>query len=281
MLMYAFFSLAGYRKLTVAEVYARPDSQIGQTAQDLHLPFERMGLHNDYDLSKTSGYNRAKFLVQRDRPRLLVVSSPRGPWSPMQNANQRTAAQRETLRRKQLRSHRIFENSKRLIFQQLEQNGIVLAEQPVSSRVWRLTCWKDLKKTLPYEVVVHGCAVGLNTPDTGELMPKKWKFLTNDQRLWLALQPLKCDGRHGHAAIEVSRRTEQSGHYPPALCRRILRAITSEGNNQNFEKAIQSCHTAVMEPPAHETATLEPPLSGQDDMDISANIQCVSRATFD
>ena len=56
-------------------------------------------------------------------------------------------------------------------------------------------------------------------------MKKRWKFLTNDKRIWVALQPLQCRGGHYHEEIESSLRTEAPGYYPEMLCRRILRVL--------------------------------------------------------
>mgnify|MGYP001469086419 CR=1 FL=1 len=120
----------------MAEACTRPDSQLGQTAKQLNMMYKRTGLLSDYDLSETSGYNRAKLVILEQRLRLLIAYPPCGPWSAMQNANQQTPEQRENLRRKQLRSHRIFDGCKRLAQQQVQQNGTALAEQPVSSRAW-------------------------------------------------------------------------------------------------------------------------------------------------
>ncbi|CAK0881069.1 unnamed protein product, partial [Prorocentrum cordatum] len=172
------------------------DSNLGQVCDEKGDHCERLGLFNDCDLSKPQGYHKAKFLLDEKRPELLVSTPPCGPWSIMQNVNQRDDKQKENLRRERLKSQRIFENNKRFIEHQvLHLNGSALAQQPRNSRSWQKTCWKDLHNILPCEVIVDGCACGLRAPDTGELMKKRWKFLANDEDETY-IPPL--DGKESH-----------------------------------------------------------------------------------
>ncbi|CAK0857096.1 unnamed protein product [Prorocentrum cordatum] len=252
----------------MVEACTHEDSNLGKVCDEKGYHYERLGLFNENDLSKPQGYHKAKFLLDEKRPELFVSTPPCGPWSIMQNVNQRNDQQKENLRRKRLKSQRIFENNKRLIEHQvLNLNGSALAEQPHNSRSWQKTCWKDLHKILPYEVIVDGCACGLRAPDTGELMKKRWKFLTNDRRIWVALQPLQCRGGHYHEEIESSLRTEASGSYPKMLCRRILRALTKSQNQNYFEDEVVNClcMAATQQPPTEPTPEEdEPSLPPQD-----------------
>ena len=137
----ALCALPTFGRLTMVEACAPEDSNLGQVCQDKGLSFERLGLHNDNDLSKPQGYHKAKFLLDDQRPELLVSSPPCGPWSSMQNANQRDEQQKENLRRKRLKSHRIFEHSRKLIEHQVNNlNGSALAEQPSNCTSWQKTC---------------------------------------------------------------------------------------------------------------------------------------------
>ncbi|CAK0844297.1 unnamed protein product [Prorocentrum cordatum] len=249
-------ALTTFGRLTMVEACTHEDSNLGKVCDEKGYHYERLGLFNENDLSKPQGYHKAKFLLDEKRPELFVSTPPCGPWSIMQNVNQRDDRQRENLRRKRLKSQRIFENNKRLIEHQvLNLDGSALAEQPHNSRSWQKTCWKDLHKILPYEVIVDGCACGLRAPDTGELMKKRWKFLTNDKRIWVALQPLQCRGGYYHEEIESSLRTEASGYYPKMLRRRILRALTKSQNQNYFEDEVVKClcMAATQQPPTEPT----------------------------
>ncbi|CAK0793306.1 unnamed protein product [Prorocentrum cordatum] len=232
----AMCSLATFGRMTMVEACTREDSNLGQVCYERGYHFERLGLFNDYEISKPQGYHKAKFLLNEKSLKILVSTPPCGQWSIMQKINQRNEQQKENLRKKRVKSHRIFENNKRLTEHQvLNLHGSALAEQPHNSRSWQKTCWRELHKILPYEVIVDGCACGLRAPDTGELMKKRWKLLTNDKRIWVALQPLQCRGDHYHEEIESSLRIEAYGAYPKMLCRRILRALTKSQNTNYFE----------------------------------------------
>ncbi|CAK0830159.1 unnamed protein product [Prorocentrum cordatum] len=233
----AMCALTTFGRLTMVEACTHEDSNLGKVCDEKGYHYERLGLFNENDLSKPQGYHKAKFLLDEKRPELFVSTPPCGLWSIMQNVNQRDDRQRENLRRKRLKGQRIFENNKRLIEHQvLNLNGSALAEQPRNSRSWQKTCWKDLHKILPYEVVVDGCACGLRAPDTG----------------------------HYHEELESSLRTEASGYYPKMLCRRILRALTKSQNHNNLEDEVVKClcMAATQQPPTEPT--LEQPQNGHE-----------------
>ena len=111
----AMCALATFGRLTMVEACTHNESNLGKVCDEKGYSYERLGLFNDYDLSKPQGYHKAKFLLDEQRPEIFVSSPPRGPWSIMQNVNQRDERQRENLRKKRLKSHRIFKNGKRLI----------------------------------------------------------------------------------------------------------------------------------------------------------------------
>ncbi|CAK0890102.1 unnamed protein product, partial [Prorocentrum cordatum] len=258
----AMCALTTFGRLTMVEARTHEDSNLGQVCDEKGYHYERLGLFNDCDLSAQSSSS---------------AHLPCGPWSITQNINQRDDKQKDNLRKKRLKSQRIFENNNRLIEHQvLHLNGSALAEQPHKSRSWQKTCWKDLHNILPYEVIVDGCACGLKAPGTGELLKKRWKFLANDKRIWVALQPLQCRGGHYHEEIESSRRTEASGSYPKMLRRRVLRALTKSQNQKYFEEeVVHVCMAATQQPPTEPTPeedeTSIPPQDGKESHDLTSD----------
>ncbi|CAK0889332.1 unnamed protein product [Prorocentrum cordatum] len=248
----AMCALTTFGRWTMVEACTHEDSNLGKVCDEKGYHYERLGLFNENDLSKPQGYHKAKFRLDEMRPELFVSTPPCGSWSIMQNVNQRDDRQRENLRRKRLKSQRIFENNTRLIEHQvLNLNGSALA------------------------VIVDGCACGLRAPDTGELMKKRWKFLTNDKRIWVALQPLQCRGGHYHEEIESSLRTEASGYYPKMLRRRILRVLTKSQNQNYFEDEVVKClcMAATQQPPTEPTLVEDepsiPPQDGKETHDLT------------
>ncbi|CAK0838629.1 unnamed protein product, partial [Prorocentrum cordatum] len=216
-------ALSTFGRLAMVEACAFEDPNLGQICEQRGLEFARPGRYNDFDLSKPQGHRRAKYVLDENRPGLLVSTPLCGPWSIIQNVDQRADQQKENLRKKRLKSQRIFENSTRLIEHQVSNlKGSVIAEQPQNSRSWQKTCWKDLRKLLPCEVIADGCACGRRAPDTGELMKKRWKFLTNDKHIWdgkdslgltkEAIKKLESYARLAHTNLASSAELPHNGH---------------------------------------------------------------------
>ena len=53
-------ALATFGLLTTFEACPRETPNLGEARDHRGLPYERLGLFNDYDLSKPQGYHRAK-----------------------------------------------------------------------------------------------------------------------------------------------------------------------------------------------------------------------------
>ena len=59
--------------------------------------YERIGLHNNMDLTTSLGLKRARDFCDVTAPRYLHLSPVCGPTSPLQELNMRTEEQREKL----------------------------------------------------------------------------------------------------------------------------------------------------------------------------------------
>ena len=155
------------------------------------------------------------------------MSPPCVDWTSLQNANQRTAAQRGKLRKRRAVSKRIFSNTYDLALQQIGENKNAVGEQPPKASSWKRTKWKDIKKLLPRHVIVKGCQVGLRAPDTNQLMSKELLFCTDSLYIAAALRGFsKCTCSRAvlpHETCEGHRRTKASESYPLQLCRALIR----------------------------------------------------------
>ena len=76
----------------LVEVFYSPTSMLTQTAQNAGLVAERW-TNDDFDLSTTLGYQLAAIRLKVKKPKRFWFSPECGPWSIMQNANQRTPEQ--------------------------------------------------------------------------------------------------------------------------------------------------------------------------------------------
>ena len=103
-----------YGRLDLAEVCCTADSELSHKVISAGGTAERYSHWNGYDLSTAAGTVKLKQDLDHRRPRVVWMSPPCGPDSPVQNANQKTEQQRWDLARKQHRAHRIQRNIRKI-----------------------------------------------------------------------------------------------------------------------------------------------------------------------
>ena len=99
-----------YNRLDFAEVCCTADSQLAGEVISRGGSADRYSHWNGFDLTTRKGAEALKAGLDNTRPRWVWFSPPCGPDSPMQNLNQWTEEQRETLAWKKSRTHRIQRN---------------------------------------------------------------------------------------------------------------------------------------------------------------------------
>ena len=104
-----------YNRLDFAEVCCTADSQLAGEVIARGGSADRYSHWNGFDLTTRKGADALKTGLSTTRPRWVWFSPPCGPDSPMQNLNQQTEEQRETLAWKKSRAHRIQRNVLELV----------------------------------------------------------------------------------------------------------------------------------------------------------------------
>ena len=186
-------------QLDVLEVFCSPTSMMTQTANNSGLRAARW-TQDDFDLSRPSGclqaYNRLKEL----RPKRLWLSPPCGPYSIMQNANQRNPQQIENLQQKRELAFRMWQSCIRLAKLQIELGGMVYIEQPQRCMSWSLQDQRtrQLIDELTTYCIRDQCFDALTHPKSGLPMQKGTRIQTND-RAFAQQFAQRCQGHeHGH-----------------------------------------------------------------------------------
>ena len=132
-------------------------------------------------MSTQAGLEKARELRRKLRPRDLWASVPCGPWSTIQNLNQKTEKQRQELQKKREKSLRIIRNTITLIKDQVEDGGDAHWEWPKECQGYKLpVVIKAFDELGMYEAIINGCMVGLRGPKRG-LLAKPWKIMTTSQ----------------------------------------------------------------------------------------------------
>ena len=99
--------------------------------------YERIGLHNNMDLTTSLGLKRARDFCDVTAPRYLHLSPACGPTSPLQELNMRTEEQREKLRQKQKYARKMSKACLELAEDQLMRGGHVTWEWPRRNKAWK------------------------------------------------------------------------------------------------------------------------------------------------
>ena len=92
----------------------------------------RVGLHN-HDLSTKYGLNGALAMAERLRPRFMWISTPCGPFSPIQALfKEKPEIQKEKSLKRQRRARKIIRSAVQLALQQIERGGDLGWEWPAN-----------------------------------------------------------------------------------------------------------------------------------------------------
>ena len=74
-------------------------------------------------------------------------------------------------------------------------------------------------QALPDKVHTDGCAYGMKTYDTKELILKSWCIQTSTAEMASRLD-MRCQKNHAHAVLEGSARVNATSYYPLRMVRR-------------------------------------------------------------
>ena len=149
---------------------------------------------NGCDLSSSAGVKLILQQIDQYHPKHIWISTECGPFSPMQNLNQRTDSQREELAEKRRSVMKQYVGAA-CVWHYATQKGIHVSwEWAQKCQAWRLPLIQQLiHKYQPWCSVVNGCQVNLRDPKKGGLLHKGWKVMTTHQRMAQLLDlPCRC-----------------------------------------------------------------------------------------
>ena len=210
--------------MDLIEVFCSPNSRLTQTAQDAKLKAERWTLE-DFDLSLIVDLERANSLLRKLRPKRLWLSPEGGPYSVMQNANQKKKTQqREELKKKQEHAFKLWQSCIELAWLQIELGGTFYIEQPKTCQSWQLEDrnTRYLLDELSSYAIRDQCVDGLTHPKTGLPMQKGTRIQTNDTSS-INQFTQRCTGHdHGHSPVEGGQVVRDTALYPKRFCQRVV-----------------------------------------------------------
>ena len=144
----------------------------------------RASLWNGHDLSTTAGVRLTLNQVRLQRPQHVWLSPPCGPFSPLQNTNQRTESQREALHQKRQEAIRMYVGAACIVHECINLGVHVTWEMSERCEAWRLPLMQRLLNRYGLKVAVtKGCQVNLRDRPQGQFLQKGWKIATTHEQL--------------------------------------------------------------------------------------------------
>ena len=235
-------SETGRERPILMEVACEPHSLLSRTVQDRTGNPEsavRASLFNSGDLSSSAGLRLVLDRIRLERPQHVWISPPCGPFSPLQNTNQRTEQQRAELAEKRRHAMKVFTGAVCIVHLCM-QLGIHCSWQwPERSDAWRLPMIQRLiQKYDLYLGVTKGCRVQLRDEKNARLMAKGWKIMTSLSRLAEEMNlPCKCGKHYVHGRCE-GRAAAASASYTPEYARRVASVLCQE---LSYQATLQEC----------------------------------------
>ena len=229
-------------KTILMEVACGPDSLLSSMMQEItgrkHTA-QRFALWNQHDLRNSDGVKSVLTSIDRLEPSHVWLAPECGPYSVMQNINQRTDQQIENLELKRRDALKQYVGCA-IIFQYCIQKGIhVTWELSQTCQAWRLPLLQKLAaKYEPLFAVIRGCQVNLRD-DKSRFIKKGWRIMTTHTLMAERMNlPCTCDHRTPHVACEGSL-TRKTAYYTKEFAKRVCEAILHDTTRQQLHDEFQ------------------------------------------
>ena len=229
MLPEAFQSLvSNSERCKLLEVACSPDSVLTAMMHEItktESSAVRCSLWNGCDLSTGKGVRMVLDQIDLHDPEHVWISPICGPFSVMQNINQRTDQQCSELAAKRQDALRQYVGSA-IIYRYCFQRGTdVTWEWSQSCQAWRLPLIQKLQKECqPWMSVIRGCQVNLRNQHE-EFISKGWKIMTTNELLGKRMDlPCRCPQATKHVPCEGSL-TSKTAFYTKEFAKRVCQSI--------------------------------------------------------
>ena len=221
-----FATEVGFPSPFVTEVYTDTEP-VAQEARRRGLRAgTSMTLATQWDFHLEEHRRAAKLVLKQQKPYLLVLAFPCGPWSLLMNLNPNVNI--EEIRS---RAREFVDFAVELAWMQLGGHRHFLLENPLTSAAWSESSVAELSgDERVRSVVIDQCQFGLKN-SAGVHHRKSTQLLTSAQALVSKMMGHRCNGEHPHApVIGGSKVTRPAGHYPRAFAAAIITAMQDQFN---------------------------------------------------
>ena len=170
---------------------------------------------NGYDLSDPKELNAVLNYIAQNKPLVVVMSPPCGPFGPISRLNR--VINPQTWQNSRREGSHLAAVCAKVAEIQIAANRHYLIEQPKGSDLWKLPEWTSLAaKHPPFKVSFDQCMLGLRMP-VHPFLPirKPTEVWASHQYLIARLQDKQCSQNHEHAG--VSRLSDRKFGIPSSL----------------------------------------------------------------
>ncbi|CAK9113409.1 unnamed protein product, partial [Durusdinium trenchii] len=215
-------------EISLMELCCPPDSRLTQTFLDHGKQAIRIGLPA-IDFSHKKGLHEVLQMIDRWKPKVLWISLPCGPYSPIQELfNESTPESLAKSLERKKRAKKLIHHGIEAAEHQITRGGEVAWEWPVNNRGWTLPRVRAFFEKLAasgsdFGARVDGCAHGLKGPK-GLPVKKPWRIRTTSSTLAGALHRL-CPGHEQHEECLGGKTARDSGFYPQSMCNVIYKSV--------------------------------------------------------
>ncbi len=238
-----FESVVHNQEVILMEVACSPESKLSHEVQrstGRENAAVRCSHWNGCDLGTGDGVKLILSQVDSRRPRHAYIAPECGPYSPIQNMNQKTEEQRKDLEEKRRLVLKQYVGACRVYRYCIQQGIHVTWEWAEKCQGWRLPLIQKLQEDFGlFITVVHGCQVNLRNPNNQKLLKKGWKLMTTHKRVAEVMNlPCRCGKNYQHALCEGNM-TRQTAYYTVEFVKRFVSAIRHEMNRNQLIQEMQ------------------------------------------
>lgn len=185
----------GQQPLDLLEVYAYPNSQLTEVAQQQGTRARRFTL-TDGDLETRAGQLQLLRMVLIYRPRHLWVSPECGPWRSWNQFNSRRSLTGYNKVHQSQENARVHLKLCNLLSKiQISSNRHIHLESPWQALTWKQPGLSDLMRCTK-AIQLDQCMFGLRHPETKDPMQKRTRIQSSSSDLILALDHRLCNRKH-------------------------------------------------------------------------------------
>ena len=239
------------------EVACSEDSILSKEVCDRFGPSAafRCSIWNGFDLTTDTGVQRCKTMIETERPCHVWLSCECGPFSPMQHINQRTESQVEALIEKRNDAVRQYLGGIEVAKHAKLWGSQVHWELSERCEAWKLPFIQQFLLDLSLQTVVcHGCAVGLRTRSTNELLCKAWKIASTSPILVKRMN-LICQKNHKKGSCDKGE-AKHTAFYTPVFAKKVVDSFI-EG--EDWTEVAQEIFLGTGDPTVSFTERIEQP----------------------